>query len=216
MALELNGTTGVSLVQDGVVTAADLNSTLDLTGKTVTLPAASSGFNLLSAVDSTSAVSSIDISLDYDNYINFFMCMYIVGSSSSTGENLDMVYKRDGESTFDTTAIYGCQNILVDTATAIRNENGTNTSVELFTTNSPSDGWVSNIWLNGFGSSNQGNLFHHMTSKGTYVGAPSTIVGGGGYDTGTPTSTSKIIEVRISFTSGDVAECRYQLYGMKS
>ena len=38
MALELNGTTGVSLVQDGVVTAADLNSTLDLTGKTLTLP----------------------------------------------------------------------------------------------------------------------------------------------------------------------------------
>lgn len=38
MALELNGTTGVSLVQDGVVTAADLSSTLDLTGKTVTLP----------------------------------------------------------------------------------------------------------------------------------------------------------------------------------
>ena len=38
MALELNGTTGVSLVQDGVVTAADLSSTLDLSGKTVTLP----------------------------------------------------------------------------------------------------------------------------------------------------------------------------------
>ncbi len=43
MALELNGTTGVSLVQDGVVTAADLASTLDLTGKTVTLPAGVGG-----------------------------------------------------------------------------------------------------------------------------------------------------------------------------
>ena len=43
MALELNGTTGVSLVQDGVVTAADLASTLDLTGKTVTLPAGTGG-----------------------------------------------------------------------------------------------------------------------------------------------------------------------------
>ena len=38
MALVLDGTNGVSLVQDGVVTAADLNSTLDLTGKTLTLP----------------------------------------------------------------------------------------------------------------------------------------------------------------------------------
>lgn len=43
MALELNGTTGVSLVQDGVVTAADLASTLDLTGKTVTLPSGVGG-----------------------------------------------------------------------------------------------------------------------------------------------------------------------------
>ena len=43
MALELNGTTGVSLVQDGVVTAADLSSTLDLSGKTVTLPAGTGG-----------------------------------------------------------------------------------------------------------------------------------------------------------------------------
>jgi hypothetical protein len=43
MALELNGTTGVSLVQDGVVTAADLSSTLDLTGKTVTLPSGVGG-----------------------------------------------------------------------------------------------------------------------------------------------------------------------------
>jgi len=43
MALELNGTTGVSLVQDGVVTAADLSSTLDLTGKTVTLPSGIGG-----------------------------------------------------------------------------------------------------------------------------------------------------------------------------
>ena len=44
MALELNGTTGVSLVQDGVVTAADLASTLDLTGKTVSLAAGGTGY----------------------------------------------------------------------------------------------------------------------------------------------------------------------------
>jgi len=43
MAVTIDGTTGVSLVQDGVVTAADLSSTLDLTGKTVTLPAGTGG-----------------------------------------------------------------------------------------------------------------------------------------------------------------------------
>lgn len=43
MAVTIDGTTGVSLVQDGVVTAADLSSTLDLTGKTVTLPSGVGG-----------------------------------------------------------------------------------------------------------------------------------------------------------------------------
>jgi len=59
MALELNGTTGVSLVQDGVVTAADLNSTLDLTGKTVTLPAESSALVHIKTLEGTN-VSSFD------------------------------------------------------------------------------------------------------------------------------------------------------------
>ena len=43
MAVTIDGTTGVSLVQDGVVTAADLSSTLDLSGKTVTLPSGVGG-----------------------------------------------------------------------------------------------------------------------------------------------------------------------------
>ena len=65
MALELNGTTGVSLVQDGVVTAADLASTLDLSGKTVTLANTASAMVLLQeGAASATEVSSIDIPLD--------------------------------------------------------------------------------------------------------------------------------------------------------
>jgi hypothetical protein len=60
MALELNGSTGVSLVQDGVVTAADLASTLDLTGKTVTLPAGVGGkvLQVVQTVFSSNATTS--------------------------------------------------------------------------------------------------------------------------------------------------------------
>jgi hypothetical protein len=61
MALELNGTTGVSLVQDGVVTAADLASTLDLTGKTVTLPAGVGG-KVLQVVSATKTDTSVSTS----------------------------------------------------------------------------------------------------------------------------------------------------------
>lgn len=52
MTVTIDGTTGVSLVQDGVVTAADLSSTLDLTGKTVTLPAGTGG-KVLQVVSTT-------------------------------------------------------------------------------------------------------------------------------------------------------------------
>lgn len=63
MALELNGSTGVSLVQDGVVTAADLASTLDLTGKTVTLPAGTGG-KVLQVVSNLADISDRNTTSD--------------------------------------------------------------------------------------------------------------------------------------------------------
>jgi hypothetical protein len=64
--LELNGSTGVSLVQDGVVTAADLASTLDLTGKTVTLPAGVGG-KVLQVVSATKTDTFSTTSTSYTN-----------------------------------------------------------------------------------------------------------------------------------------------------
>lgn len=64
MALELNGTTGVSLVQDGVVTAADLSSTLDLSGKTVTLPSGVGG-KVLQVVTTTKTNTTTSSSTGY-------------------------------------------------------------------------------------------------------------------------------------------------------
>lgn len=63
MALELNGTTGVNLVQDGSVSAADLASTLDLSSKTITLPAANeAAMQLLS----TTTIDSVTRSFIFD------------------------------------------------------------------------------------------------------------------------------------------------------
>jgi len=64
MALELNGTTGVSLVQDGVVTAADLASTLDLSGKTVTLASGVGG----KILQSVTATTTSEVSLTQDQW----------------------------------------------------------------------------------------------------------------------------------------------------
>ena len=75
MALELNGTTGVSLVQDGVVTAADLASTLDLSGKTVTLPSGVGGSYVhLNTTSGTSAVSGLYLRhFDLTNYKRYMI-----------------------------------------------------------------------------------------------------------------------------------------------
>jgi len=54
MPTTITGTDGVSQVQDGVVTTDDLGNTLDLSGKTVTLPAGVGGKLLQVAVFKTS------------------------------------------------------------------------------------------------------------------------------------------------------------------
>lgn len=64
MTVTIDGTTGVSLVQDGVVTAADLSSTLDLTGKTVTLPAGTGG-KVLQVVTTTKTNTDTSSSTGY-------------------------------------------------------------------------------------------------------------------------------------------------------
>jgi len=80
MALELNGTTGVSLVQDGVVTAADLNSTLDLTGKTVTLPSGVGG-KVLNVVYST---YNTDTPINSTSYVDSGLLAVITPTSTSS------------------------------------------------------------------------------------------------------------------------------------
>jgi len=56
MPTTITGTDGVSQVQDGAVTATDLTSTLDLSGKTVTLPAGVGGKVLQVVQASTSTL----------------------------------------------------------------------------------------------------------------------------------------------------------------
>jgi hypothetical protein len=105
MAVEINGTTGVSLVQDGVVTAADLSSTLDLTGKTITLPAANSpGLTLVTsgtcADTQTLTVDNCFTStyLNYKIHLNLNLADYVTND-----QNLDFYLRlRSGGSTITT------------------------------------------------------------------------------------------------------------------
>ena len=96
MALELNGTTGVSLVQDGVVTAADLSSTLDLSGKTVTLPAGvggkvlqvqylqSSNVSEISTTSNTLTASGLQLSITPTATNNKIVVRLLINMSEAT------------------------------------------------------------------------------------------------------------------------------------
>ena len=165
----------------------------------------------LAHVDSTTSVSSVDVSLDYSDYTSFQMYLYIIGDSAAATENLDMRYKRDGQSGFDNGTNYGCQNVLVDNGTR-RNENGTNTSVELFTSNEPDSGWNSTIFFNGFGASDWPSEFQFFTSRSGPGLA--TWIGGGGYNTNA-LKMQRVTDIRLSFTAGNITTIRYQLYGLK-
>lgn len=105
MALELNGSTGVNLIQDGTVTSAkivagavaadDLSSTLDLTGKTVTLPSGVGGKVLqykvsqhlpsgdvtISSTSATEISSNLRISFTPLSASNRIICKYSSSSS---------------------------------------------------------------------------------------------------------------------------------------
>jgi hypothetical protein len=109
MALELNGTTGVSLVQDGVVTAADLASTLDLTGKTVSLAAGGTGYGKvlqvvedystsLTITTSTSYVStSFSLAITPSSASSKILCLFTsVVETNNTAENARLQLTRDG------------------------------------------------------------------------------------------------------------------------
>jgi len=52
MAVNISGDTGIDKVQDGTIVGDDISSTLDLTGKTVTLPAGTGG-KILQVVQGT-------------------------------------------------------------------------------------------------------------------------------------------------------------------
>ena len=93
------------------------------------------GMVKLATVSSTSAVSSVDISVDYSTYTNFRLIMNIAGDSSS-GIDGKITWKRAGESSFDTGAVYGAQAVLVDADNNHVNQNGTATHL-YFTKASP-------------------------------------------------------------------------------
>ena len=106
MAITINGTgtiTGISAggLPDGSVTATDLASSLDLTGKTVTLPSGTGGKILQVQYNSTSSTGQQACSANTDTPFSF---LTVDITPSSTSSKIIVSYSLMGE--WGTTAFY--------------------------------------------------------------------------------------------------------------
>ena len=91
MAVTVNGSTGVSLVQDNVIVLADLTATGTASATTFlrgdnawATPAAGGGLTLLSTLTTTSGTSHTTAALDLSTYKTLQIYMYSIGNTSGS------------------------------------------------------------------------------------------------------------------------------------
>jgi hypothetical protein len=110
LVLDGNGTiAGISAggLPDNSITAADLASSLDLSGKTVTLSGNSSGLSLISTATVSGTVANIEIDFDTTTYKNYII--YWEGIQGTADFNMYGLVKVSGS--YDTGSNYSSQHI---------------------------------------------------------------------------------------------------------
>ena len=226
MALELNGTTGVSLVQDGVVatadladgavTAAKLNSTLDLSGKTVTLPAGVGGATTFISTTDISNAATVDITMSsgYDAY------QFVLGNviPVTNGAGLEMRTSSNSGSSFDSGASdynWGLTYLDMDSGNAVASLSLKEHSIMR----------VTRDFVGGFGTgagiSGTITVYHPHLSRETHLYGGLTFTNSSGRSVrnefgGTRRSSTAVNAVRFFMTSGNVHSGTITLYGMKN
>jgi len=218
MALELNGTTGVSLVQDGVVTAADLSSTLDLSSKTLTLPAANqSPMTVISSSDTfTSGASTIDIDLPTDSSYRYFK-LILTGVYGSVGFDAYTRIRLDGNTGYESGSS--------DYDYSVHEANGTGGSGY---SASAGISYMRLCWYGQGDANNEAvdweiNIFNSNNSTGyfrlqtTYGGSINTGISAVGQSTGQYNGSTGLVDGLRFYPSGGTLSYRnYTLYGVKA
>jgi len=170
------------------------------------------GMTKLATVSSTSSVSSIEISTDYSAHINFRLILNIVGDNSSTSNGI-LRWKRSGQSSFDTGAIYGAQGSLLDADNSHLNENATANHLYFVNSQPPNRGYQVDMWLGGLGSTSAGNAMSCLTTMTGLQASVASFALGGSYDNST-NAKEKVTELQLAFSNGNISELNYTLYGM--
>lgn len=159
---------------------------------------------------STTNAGSLEIGLNYSSYEHFLLVLNLKGTSTSSSQNLDVRWKRDGQSYDTGSSDYSVSGHYLDGNTA-RNANTSNT-MELFWTNYPATNWVSSIWFWNVGNTTKQNKLQSNILKAKSDGN-SAYISYGSLNNET-NNLNKIIETQFFFTAGDIDEHAYQLYGV--
>ena len=169
----------------------------------------SGGLIYLSTTNFSGSAANVEVSLDYSAHENFvFICDYLEGTATGSGENCDVHFKRSGESSFDTGASdYGFGGILHDTGSTFNVNTGD--AMEIYRGGEPSmeHGFVMQILGVGNTTSYGYAFVQHAKSDTTGIGQSSFIMNNTYYKTG------RVTDMRFSFTSGNVAKVQGKLYG---
>ena len=205
----------LSKIQTGLVDTNAIGSTeLNLADNFAFTGTVSGVGNMIlgSSGSSTTTAGSLEISLDYSDYEHFLLLLNIKGTSTSSSENLDVRWKRDGQSYNTGASDYSVTGHYQDGNTN-RNANGQNT-MELFWTNLPSTNWVASVWFWNVGNTTKQNKLESSIMKAKSDGNAGYLAHGA--INNETNNLNKIIETQFFFTAGDVDEYSYQLYGVSA
>ena len=197
------------------------------TGVSGTLPIANGGTNVTSAADLantgnlvkledinvSSAVSAVEINLDYSGYTAFKLIIDKLDKSGTSSSNILFRVKRDGQSSFDSGSnTYGAQGILYDTA-ATRNNNNNASSIPLLTSTGTGVFTMRiEALITGAQETDVQFQMQGVVSIAENGGSTSTSgFGGTRYN-----NTEKVTDLQITDTVQNIGTCRGALYGVKS
>ena len=195
-------------INANAVTVAKMASTLDLSSNTVTLDKNASALVHLASIDATPNASTYEWTMDYDDYGEFILQIErITGSSSASGENLDVKFKLNGVLDDGLSAPYNVDNINLGNAN-VRNINNTD-NMEWMTTNYPNKWWRGTIHCVNFDGSGKPLM------TGCLAGTTSNNLASFQSSNCYESSGKQVTAMRIAFTAGNVANVKMRIYGVK-
>ena len=167
------------------------------------------GLKHLSTTNFSGSSSNVEISLDHSAHENFLLvCDYLEGSSSSSGGNCDVHFKRDGQSSFDTGGSdYGFGGILHDTTTVYNVNAGD--AMEIFRGQEPDNEHLFIANITGVGNTTSyGAMFVQQVKLETASPGQSS-----GNINNVYYKTDRVVAMRFGFTAGTVTKLQAKLYG---